>query len=190
MKEKRQISQTVDAELISFGKAVERLTSFIPRYATARGLLHWMDIELERQLTEDTDALGRIQDHNAKHDKQIDRGLKYYGGLAREAPLLREMVLRLLHRLERWRDLESQPKEILPSAGRLEVAQRYVALELYDQAATHLGHHLDQEDQQSLTLAETLLWVRVPLSSPSQAWGILVWGNSLAKALPWSSSGK
>lgn len=163
MKEKRQVSPTVDAELISFGKAVEQLTSFIPRYTTARGLLHWMDIELERQLTEDTDALDRIRDHNAKHDKQIDRGLKYYGGLAREAPLLREMVLRLLHRLECWRDLESQPKEILPSAGKLEVVQRYVALELYDQAATHLAHHLDQEDQQSLTLAETLLWVRVPL---------------------------
>ncbi|MEC4674477.1 MAG: 6-hydroxymethylpterin diphosphokinase MptE-like protein, partial [Nitrospirota bacterium] len=102
MKRRWQQHRQVDQEFTRLGKQVERLTSCIPRYQQVRELLHWMDLELEIQLDQDTQELEETTDLTLKHEKQLERGLKYYGGLIRIAPKLRNYCERLAYRLGQW----------------------------------------------------------------------------------------
>ena len=66
MKERWQRAQVADKEFQQLGKKVERLTNLIPRYPKIRELLHWMNIDLERQLAEDTETLDSLTDPKDK----------------------------------------------------------------------------------------------------------------------------
>ncbi|RMH06272.1 MAG: DUF115 domain-containing protein, partial [Nitrospirae bacterium] len=148
MAAKRHMARAIDTEFVRLGKTVERLTSLIPRYQTARSLLHWMDIEIEQQLSADTKALDHIQDPFLKHDKQIERGLRYYGGLSRTAPLLREKMARLLRRLRSWHDTRLLERSAATSLNMLAIAERYTRLELYDHAMRWLARYFQEQRPQ------------------------------------------
>ena len=106
--QERSESTEVTESLVRLTDKAERLTSLVPRYSKALGLLPLMNYGLELfMLKKATDAIDRIEDPEEKLDKQIERGLRYYGDLMRVAPLMRENLVRLQERLKKLRELET-----------------------------------------------------------------------------------
>ena len=163
MKERWQCQQVADAEFQRLGRQVERLTSFIPRYPKVRELLHWMNIDLERQLAEDTETLETLSDPKAKHEQQIERGLRYYGGLSRTAPQLAEKLRDFAQRLERWRELETRLPQPDGSSTWLDIAEGFLNLRMYDNAAMCVACYAQKKSGSGLLLPEAALSIRLLL---------------------------
>ena len=145
IQEKRQTSQAVDSELIRLGQRVERLTGLIPRYALLRKLLHWMDISLERQLTEDTRAVDQTKDPEDRRDKETDRGLRYYGRLEQVATMFRDYIVQLEERVVRMQRVLRVEGETDSFGTPHDLFQACLELDLVQQATFSfeqiLSHH-------------------------------------------------
>lgn len=134
IEEKRQSSKSVDDELIRLGQRVERLTGLIPRYSQIRKLLHWMDISLEQQLQQHTRAAEQIKDLELRRDKELERGIGYYDGLARVSPLFGEYLRRVNRRLEGLHRAFQSSSHVGKDFSPLGFVERLRDLELYDEA--------------------------------------------------------
>jgi len=163
MKERWQRAQVADAEFQRLGHAVERLTNFIPRYAKVRELLHWMNVDLERQLTEDTEVLESLTDPKDKYVQQIERGLRYYGGLAQTAPGLGGMLKEFLQRLERWRELETRLPQPDGASTWLDIAQDFMDLDLYEKTRECVERYAEKKADPRLAFSEAVLSIRMLL---------------------------
>lgn len=161
MKERWLHAQVPDVDFQKLGKAVEKLTSFIPRYTKVRELLHWMNVELERQLAEDTQLLESLTDPKDKHELQIERGLRYYGGLSRIAPELGEKIQNFLQRLERWRELETRLPQPDGASTWLDIAQEFMILQMYEKARECLVRYAEKKPDPQLAFSEAVLWIRL-----------------------------
>ncbi|MDT7043266.1 6-hydroxymethylpterin diphosphokinase MptE-like protein [Candidatus Nitronereus thalassa] len=163
MKERWQRVQIPDKEFQQLGKKVERLTALIPRYTRVRELLHWMNIELERQLAEDTQTLETLTDPKDKHALQIERGLRYYGGLSKTAPPLGEKLKEFLCRMEQWRELDMRLPQPEGSSTWLDIAEGFMRLHMYDKASQCLASYAQKKSEARLGLTEAVLSIRLYL---------------------------
>ncbi len=163
MKERWQRVQIADKEFQQLGKKVERLTNLIPRYPKVRDLLHWMNIDLERQLAEDTQTLETLTDPKDKHAMQIERGLRYYGGLTRTAPALGEKLTDFLRSLEQWRELETRLPQPDGSTTWLDIAEAFMGLQMYDKANHCVESYARKKPEPRLGLSEAVLSIRLYL---------------------------
>lgn len=163
MKERWQRVQIADKEFQQLGRKVERLTNLIPRYPKVRELLHWMNIDLERQLAEDTQTLETLTDPKDKHAMQLERGLRYYGGLSRTAPPLGEKLQEFLRRLEQWRELETRLPQPEGSPTWLAIAEGFMSLQMYDKANYCVESYAQKKPEPRIGLSEALLSIRLYL---------------------------
>jgi|GEM_PF-6848005 len=163
MKERWQRAQVADKEFQQLGKKVERLTNLIPRYPKIRELLHWMNIDLERQLAEDTETLDALTDPKDKHEKQIERGLRYYGGLSRTAPSLGEKLQEFTQRLEQWRELETRLPQPDGSPTWLDIAEGFLNLQMFEKAHRCVERYAQKKSESRLVLSEAVLSIRLCL---------------------------
>lgn len=175
MKQRWDANRQVDPEFTRLGKQVERLTHYIPRYVQVRELLHWMKLELEIQLSQDTQTLEEERDLQKKHEIQLNRGLRYYGGLIQIAPGLREKCESLCRRLEQWRGLVGTRPGQDQGHTWLEWAEGYASIELFSQAEECLSRHFEGKSDHSLSIGEAALSIRIPLSQHQ-------WTQALAHA--------
>jgi len=148
IQDKRQASKAVDSELIRLGQRVERLTGLIPRYSLLRKLLHWMDISLERQLTEDTQTVNQATDPEDRRDKETERGQRYYGRLQEVASMFRDHTVQLeerVVRMQRVLRLEGEPDSFEQPN---DLYQACVELDLLQQATFSLEEMLASQSEQ------------------------------------------
>ena len=164
MKSRWEPHRQADQEFTRLGRQVERLTGFIPRYQQVRELLHWMDLELEIQLNQDTQDLDVAADLEVKYEKQLERGLKYYGGLIRIAPKLKTYCDRLAYRLDQWSALQTKQQRGGRSLPWLELAEAYANLDLFRMAEACLSLHFEGKNDHSLSIQEAILSIRIPLA--------------------------
>jgi len=163
MKERWQRVQIVDKEFQRLGRKIERLTRYIPRYPKVRELLHWMNIDLERQLAEDTQTLETLTNPKDKHALQIERGLRYYGGLSRIAPPLGEKLQEFSRRLEYWRELETRLPQPEGSPTWLDIAEGFMSLQMYDKANGCIENYAQKKAEPRIGLSEAVLSIRLYL---------------------------
>jgi hypothetical protein len=164
MKERWQRVQIADKEFQQLGKKVERLTNLIPRYPKIRELLHWMNIDLERQLAQDTQALDALTDSKDKHELQIERGLRYYGGLSRTAPPLGEKLQDFTQRLESWRELETRLPQPDGSPTWLGIAEGFLNLQMFEKANKCVESFTQKKSETQLGLSEAVLSIRLSMA--------------------------
>lgn len=163
MKERWQRVQIADKEFQMLGRKVERLTNLIPRYSKVRELLHWMNIELERQLSEDTQTLEMLTDPKDKYAMQIERGLRYYGGLSQIAPPLGEKLQEFSRRLQQWRELETRLPQPEGSPTWLDIAEGFMGLQMFDKANFCFESYAQKKPEPRIGLSEALLSIRLYL---------------------------
>lgn len=131
----RKKSQDISEHLAKLSAKAERLTQLVPRYHKALGLLQIFNYNLELyMLREDTDAVDQVEDPLEKLDKQIERGLRYYGDLLRIVPIVGEDIIRLEQRLSIFRNLQTTQGPDFPGVRERREAEGYHALEIFDRA--------------------------------------------------------
>lgn len=137
------------AHLIKLSNQGERLTSFVPGYAKALGLLQMVDYGLELyMLREDIGRIDQIENEKEKLVKQLERGKRYYGTLLQVAPAMKGSIRNLHRRLKLLRSL-FEDSESHQGFSPMGVVQRYSEAEMYDYANTHLqftSEPLSRED--------------------------------------------
>ena len=163
MKERWQRVPLADKEFQQLGKKVERLTNLIPGYPKIRELLHWMNVDLERQLAKDTQTLDSLSDPKDKHALQIERGLRYYGGLSRTAPPLGEKLQEFTRRLEQWRELETRLPQPDGSPTWLDIAEGFLNLQMFEKANRCVESYAQKKSKPRLVLSEAVLSIRLAL---------------------------
>jgi len=146
MKVRRKNTKQVDEELARMSHRCERLTSLIPRYANTLGLLQMIDFKLELYMVQDrTNAIDEIENELERFDKQIERGLRFYGDIQNAVPFMRNCLTPLHGRLERLQDLFEkiyQGKAPGPLGQDLALVEECNLLELFDKAEDIISRHL------------------------------------------------
>ena len=153
--ERRQ-SEKISDRLVTLSGRAERLTKYIPRYSKALGLLPIINYNLELFMSrEETDTIDEIGNPEEKLDKQIERGLRYYGDLIRIVPIVRTDLVRLEERLRILKEIQSLQGPDFPGRRERWEATGYQSIGLFDRAAKVIGQGLHGKGAtaQDLTLA-------------------------------------
>ncbi len=150
--------------LVHLTQKAEKLTSRIPRYAKALGLLQMVDFDLELYMRRGTvETIDDIEDSEEKLGKQIERANRYYRALLRVVPPLRNSLVRLHSRLEELRDLQLSTDSAQPVVGFLDQAERYAKIEIFTLASECLSRHGESEENVFPDPTKALLNVRLSL---------------------------
>jgi tetratricopeptide (TPR) repeat protein len=162
--------------LSRLSQKAERMTSLVPGYAKTLGLLQLIDFDLELYMCrEDTDAADLIEGEETeidRLDKQLQRGLRYYGDLAKAIPILRQQVRRLYGRLRALDQLETSNHDQLSIKELLTRAQKLMAIECHDKAKISYLRLLEKVSLDELNADGLSVGIMVALgqSDPEMAW--------------------
>ncbi len=141
----RKQSENISDRLAILSAKAERLTQYIPRYAKALGLLKIVNYNLELFMhREETEAVDNVEDPLEKLDKQIERGLRYYGDLLRIVPIVGEDVIRLEERLSIFRNLQTMQGPDIPGVRERREAESYHDIGIFDRSGKAILQCLQQ----------------------------------------------
>lgn len=141
----RKQSEEVSDRLAKLSDKAQRLTQYIPRYSKALGLLQVVNYNLELYMQrEDTETMDELEDPLEKLDKQIERGLRYYGDLLRVVPIVSEDVIRLEQRLNIFRNLQMTQGPDFPGVRERRQAEGYHAIGIFDRSGKAIAPCLQE----------------------------------------------
>ncbi|MDT7041838.1 6-hydroxymethylpterin diphosphokinase MptE-like protein [Candidatus Nitronereus thalassa] len=175
----RQQGDDGSPALVRLSRKAERITSLVPGYAKTLGLLQLIDFDLELYMCrEETDAADFIEGEETEFDrldKQVSRGLRYYGDLTNAIPILRQQIRRLYGRLKALDQLESTAHDNFSRQELLRCAQKFIAIECYDNAKVPFSHVLEKTHIDSLTEDGMSVGIMIALgqSNPEMAWELV-----------------
>ena len=131
----RKKSEDITDRLVTLSAKAERLTQFIPRYGKALGLLKIINYNLELFMDrEETEIIDKLEDPQEKLDKQIERGLRYYGDLLRVVPIVGADVIRLEQRLQIFKEIQTWQGPEFPGVRERREAEGYHSIDIFDRA--------------------------------------------------------
>jgi hypothetical protein len=160
----RETTTSVNESMSRLTFQAERLTRLMPQYHQALELLQLIDFNLELYMYHDSRTdVDKIENELDRLDKQIERGLRYYGGVRDAATHMHEYLVHLTSQLEKLRELERETQEGIEHHDRLSLVTGYVELGLYSQGAECLPQLLNKLEPHSEYEKIACLSILIPL---------------------------